>query len=437
VKGALEPMQSKPDLRAALIAVTTLFFAWGFITSMIDPLIASVRTIFSLTYTQSMLTQFAFFVAYGVMSLPGAALVSRLGYGRSVIYALLAMLVGCLIVPLATTVDHYELVLVALFVIASGITVLQVAANPLAAALGPTERSHLRLTLSQAFNSLGTVIGPYLGSTLMLRGGLFDQASATGGQASAASLRAVSLGNIDTSFLLVAGLIGALALFIWSFRRRFEVAPAPGRAQDSIAGALRSPWAVLGAGAIFLYVGAEVSVGSNLIYFLHLPDVLNVPQEQAGKLVSLYWFGAMVGRFAGSALLARVRAVRLLTVNGFAAAALCLAVSQGAGVFAAACALLIGLFNSIMFPNIFTLTLERSTASAAATSGLLCMAIVGGAVLPPATGWIADSIKGSAGLHAAFLLPMVAYALICAFGIKAGRARVVSVGEEALGGAVH
>jgi len=430
-------MQSKPDLRAALIAVTTLFFAWGFITSMIDPLIASVRTIFSLTYTQSMLTQFAFFVAYGVMSLPGAALVSRLGYGRSVIYALLAMLVGCLIVPLATTVDHYELVLVALFVIASGITVLQVAANPLAAALGPTERSHLRLTLSQAFNSLGTVIGPYLGSTLMLRGGLFDQASATGGQASAASLRAVSLGNIDTSFLLVAGLIGALALFIWSFRRRFEVAPAPGRAQDSIAGALRSPWAVLGAGAIFLYVGAEVSVGSNLIYFLHLPDVLNVPQEQAGKLVSLYWFGAMVGRFAGSALLARVRAVRLLTVNGFAAAALCLAVSQGAGVFAAACALLIGLFNSIMFPNIFTLTLERSTASAAATSGLLCMAIVGGAVLPPATGWIADSIKGSAGLHAAFLLPMVAYALICAFGIKAGRARVVSVGEEALGGAVH
>jgi len=437
VKGALEPMQSKPDLRAALIAVTTLFFAWGFITSMIDPLIASVRTIFSLTYTQSMLTQFAFFVAYGVMSLPGAALVSRLGYGRSVIYALLAMLVGCLIVPLATTVDHYELVLVALFVIASGITVLQVAANPLAAALGPTERSHLRLTLSQAFNSLGTVIGPYLGSTLMLRGGLFDQASATGGQASAASLRAVSLGNIDTSFLLVAGLIGALALFIWSFRRRFEVAPAPGRAQDSIAGALRSPWAVLGAGAIFLYVGAEVSVGSNLIYFLHLPDVLNVPQEQAGKLVSLYWFGAMVGRFAGSALLARVRAVRLLTVNGFAAAALCLAVSQGAGVFAAACALLIGLFNSIMFPNIFTLTLERSTASAAATSGLLCMAIVGGAVLPPATGWIADSIKGSAGLHAAFLLPMVAYALICAFGIKAGRARVVSVGEEALGGAAH
>src|SRR6185312_895132 len=157
------------------------------------------------------------------------------------------------------------------------------------------------------------------------------------------------------------------------------------------------------------------------------PDVLNVPQEQAGKLVSLYWFGAMVGRFAGSALLARVRAVRLLTVNGFAAAALCLAVSQGAGVFAAACALLIGLFNSIMFPNIFTLTLERSTASAAATSGLLCMAIVGGAVLPYLTGVIADSVGGLAGRHVGFLLPMAAYALICVFAVTAARARVVAV----------
>jgi FHS family L-fucose permease-like MFS transporter len=427
-------MQSKPDLRAALIAVTTLFFAWGFITSMIDPLIASVRTIFSLSYTQSMLTQFAFFFAYGVVSLPGAALVGRLGYGRSVICALVAMLVGCLIVPLATDVDHYELVLLALFVIASGITVLQVAANPLAAALGSPERSHLRLTLSQAFNSLGTVIGPYLGATLMLRGGMFEGGAAG---TAASTARAVSLHKIDIAFLLVALLIGALAVFMWSFRQRFAVAPAPAQSRDSVAAALRSPWAVLGAAAIFLYVGAEVSVGSNLIYFLHLSDVLNVSQEQAGKLVSLYWLGAMVGRFAGSALLARVRAVRLLSVNAFVAAFLCLAVSQSAGMFAAGCALAIGLFNSIMFPNIFTITLERSTASAAATSGLLCMAIVGGAVLPPVTGRIADWIKGSDGLHAAFLLPMLAYALICAFGISASRARAVPVAADALGGAAH
>src|ERR1700722_9965672 len=276
---------TKRDLSAALAAVTTLFFAWGFITSMIDPLIPSVRAVFSLTYAESMLTQFAFFLAYGVVSLPAAALVARLGYSRSVICALLAMIAGCLIVPLATKVDHYELVLLALFVIAGGITVLQVAANPLAAALGTPERSHLRLTLSQAFNSLGTVIGPYLGATLMLRGGLF--ASSTGGAAGAvdaATLRSEALRNIDTSFLLVAGLIGALALFIWSFRRQLAMATPPAQAQDSVAGALRSRWAVLGAGAIFLYVGAEVSVGSNLINFLHQSDVLDVTQERAGKL---------------------------------------------------------------------------------------------------------------------------------------------------------
>ena len=415
------------------MAVTTLFFAWGFITSMIDPLIPSVRAIFSLTYAQSMLTQFAFFLAYGVVSLPGAALVARLGYGRAVLCSLAAMLAGCLLIPFATKVDHYELVLLALFVIASGITVLQVAANPLAAALGVPQRSHLRLTLSQAFNSLGTVIGPYLGSMLMLHGGMFDSA---GGAADKAALREVSLRSIDTSFLIIAGMIGALGLFIWFFRGRFAAAPPPAHAHDSVTAALRSQWAVLGAGAIFLYVGAEVSVGSNLINFLHQADVLEATPERAGKLVSLYWLGAMVGRFAGSALLARFRAVRLLSINAFVAAVLCLAVSQGAGGFAAICALAIGLFNSIMFPNIFTLTLERSTASAAATSGLLCMAIVGGAVLPPATGYIADSIPGSAGLHASFLLPMVAYMLICAFAVRAARARVVSIGETA-GGTAH
>ena len=417
---------SKRDLAAALAAVTTLFFAWGFITSMIDPLIPSVQAIFSLTNAQSMLTQFAFFLAYGVISLPASALVGRLGYGRSVICALLVMIAGCLLVPLATQVEHYSLVLVALFVIASGITVLQVAANPLAAALGTPERSHLRLTLSQAFNSLGTVIGPYLGSMLMLHGGMFG---ASGGGANAAAQRTESLRSIDMAFLLIAVLIGVLALFVWRFRSHFAVAPAPAKEQDSAIGALSSPWAIFGSIAIFLYVGAEVSVGSNLIKFLHQPDVLDVDLEYAGELVSLYWLGAMVGRFAGSALLARVRAVRLLSINAFIAAVLCLAVSQGAGTFSAVCALAIGLFNSIMFPNIFTLTLERSTASAAATSGLLCMAIIGGAILPYFTGVIADSVGGLAGRHVGFLLPMAAYALICVFAVTAARARVIPTGD--------
>jgi FHS family L-fucose permease-like MFS transporter len=191
--------------------------------------------------------------------------------------------------------------------------------------------------------------------------------------------------------------------------------------------ALKSPWALFGAAAIFLYVGAEVSIGSVMINFLHQPTVLDVSLDRAGQLLSLYWLGAMVGRFAGSALLTRVRATLLLGIAAAVAAALCLGVSQGAGLFAAGCAIAVGLFNSIMFPTIFTITLERSTASAAATSGLLCMAIIGGAVLPQIAGRLADA----AGLHAAYLVPMAAYLAISVFALSAAKARVVEVGQTA------
>ena len=425
---------TRPDLRAAFIAVTTLFFAWGFITSMIDPLIPSVRKVFDLTNRESMLTQFAFFIAYGVMSLPGAALVVRLGYARSIQYSLLAMIVGCLIVPLATYVDHYSLVLVALFIIASGITVLQVAANPLAAALGPTARSHYRLTLSQAFNSLGTVIGPYLGSRLMLHGGLF---AAAGAATQVAGVRTASLRSIDASFLLIAVLIAVLLVFIRrSSGRLTQSAPPPAPVADSVLHALQSVWAILGAVAIFLYVGAEVSIGSVLIAFLNQPDVLGIELESAGKLVSLYWLGAMIGRFGGSALLTRMRATALLTIAAASAAVLCFTVSQQSGLLAAVCAIAVGLCNSIMFPTIFTITLERSSASAAATSGLLCVAIVGGAVLPQISGVIIDSLGDPVGRHAAFLLPMSAYVCISVFAFSASRAVVTGVQRQA-GNALH
>jgi MFS transporter, FHS family, L-fucose permease len=411
-------------LRAAFAAVTTLFFAWGFITAMIDPLIPSVRAIFNLSYTQSMLTQFAFFMSYGIVSLPGAALVARAGYGRSILIALGAMIVGCLFMPFATYVQRYELVLVALFIIGSGITVLQVAANPLAAVLGAPERSHFRLTFSQAFNSLGTVIAPYLGSMLLLRGGVF----AANGAATGAASRAASLRNIDTGFLAIAVMLALLVVFIWRFSGRLSrSAPPPAPARDSVMHALQSPWALFGAAAIFLYVGAEVSIGSVMINFLHQPTVLDVSLDRAGQLLSLYWLGAMVGRFAGSALLTRVRATLLLGIAAAVAAALCLGVSQGAGLFAAGCAIAVGLFNSIMFPTIFTITLERSTASAAATSGLLCMAIIGGAVLPQIAGRLADA----GGLHAAYLVPMAAYLAISVFALSAAKARVVEVGQTA------
>jgi FHS family L-fucose permease-like MFS transporter len=414
-------------LPAAFITVTTLFFAWGFITSMVDPLIPSVRAIFSLNYTESMLTQFAFFLAYGIMSLPAGAIVTRCGYSRSILGALLAMVAGSLIIALATRVDTYLLVLLGLFVIASGMTVLQVAANPLAASLGSAERSHFRLTLSQAFNSFGTVLGPNVGAWLMLSGGMFSGATTT---VNLAAARTDSLRNIYHSFMIVAALLVLLVAFIWSARRRLnDAAPSTvSSASAAVLHALKSPWAIYGAAAIFFYVGAEVAISSVMINFLHQDDVFGVPLERAGKLLGLfYWGGAMVGRFFGSALLTRIAASRLLSAVAIAAAAFCLIVSQSHGGLAGCVALSIGILNAIMFPTIFTLTLERSTASTAATSGLLCMAIVGGAVLPLIVGRIVDA----AGLHVAFLVPMLAYGCIALFATAAGRAQVAPAPEVA------
>jgi FHS family L-fucose permease-like MFS transporter len=404
--------------RGAFASITTLFFAWGFITASVDPLIAALKAIFGLSYSEAALTPFAFFIAYGVVSLPAAAIVRRAGYPNSIVVALAIMILGCLVIPLATHFETFAIVLVALFIIASGITILQVAANPLAAELGPPEGVHFRLTFSQAFNSLGTTIAPFLVASLLLGGGIF----AAGGMPVTAVQRAESLRHIDAAFLIIAGLIALLALFIWSMRARLTAAsPLLAAEEDgAISGALRSRWALLGAGAIFLYVGAEVSIGSYLTNFLHQQDVFAVSLRQAGRLVSLYWGGAMVGRFIGSALLRRVSAGRLLGAAAACAALLCLTVRLTPGAAAGVAALSIGLMNSIMFPVIFTLTLERSSASEAATSGLLCMAIVGGAFLP----WLAGRIADVMSLRASYLVPLVAYLAISVFGFAAARARL-------------
>ncbi|HEX6636311.1 MAG TPA: sugar MFS transporter [Steroidobacteraceae bacterium] len=409
--------------------VTTLFFMWGFITVSVDPLIAALKAIFELTYAQAMLTQFAFFMAYFVVSLPAAALIARLGNSKSIMFALGVMVLGCLIVPLATSFDTYSLVLVALFVIASGITILQVVANPLAAALGRPERSHFRLTFSQAFNSLGTFLGPLLVSGVILAGGIF---AVTHGAEVTPELRADSFRRIDLVFFAIAAALVLLALFIFAFRKLLDVTkPVDEGQRPSVATAFKSRWAVFGAMAIFLYVGAEVSIGSAMTNFLHEPDMLNVSMEEAGKMVSYYWGGAMVGRLIGSGLLFLVkqRAPWLLAAFALGAAMLCLIVSQTHGTTAAYLALSIGLFNSIMFPVIFTATLERSTAAPAATSGLLCLAIVGGAILPFIYGTIADN----AGLHAAYFLPAAAYLLIVVFAVSATKAKTYEHGTVEAG----
>lgn len=412
--------------RLAFASVTTLFFAWGFITSLIDPLVAAVKGIFSLSDFEAQLSASAFFIAYGVMSFPAAALLAKRKSVATVLVALTLMVAGCVLMLVAANVAVYGLVLLGLFVLASGITILQVAANPLAAVLGPPDRSHFRLTLSQAFNSLGTFIGPYLGALLFLKGVEINE-----GEQLDEGVRQASLLGIDAAFLWIALLIVVLALFIWSTRRLISNAtPAAQHTAERmglgtmLSEAFASRWTLLGGAAIFLYVGAEVAIGTQMALFLNSGDVLDIPLEQAGKMVSLYWGGAMLGRLLGSALLTRIPAARLLATFAAAACLICLFIAAVGGSLGGYIALGIGLFNSIMFPVIFTLTLERSTARREATSGFLCFSIVGGAAIPPLMGLV----SGATSYITAFAVPAVCYVLLLGFALAAGRASPVRQG---------
>ena len=405
----------------AFAAVTTLFFAWGFITSNNDPLIVALRAAFSLNYTEALLTQIVFFLAYGLLSLPAAWLSSRIGPVDMILGALAVMAGGCLLVTFSTNFGNFRPILGALFVLAAGFTALQVAANPLAADLGPPQRSHFRLNFAQAFNSLGVVLGVHFGSLVMLG----DPALRAGAAKMTTEARRTELlGAVDQAFLTMAGLLAALFLFFVIVRKNLT-AIAPDHRRPVPAGmfdALQSRWALFGAAAIGLYVGAEVSIGSIMINFLSQPNVLGLSFEDAGgHLANFYWGGALCGRLIGTLLLTRVRATRLLGACGVVAMALCLTVLVSGGPTAGYAALAIGFFNSIMFPTIFTITLERSGVSQSLTSGLLCLAIFGGALLPMAVGTIADSF----GLSMAFAVPLAAYAFIAVFAVAARDTRSV------------
>jgi FHS family L-fucose permease-like MFS transporter len=359
------------------------------------------------------------------------------------------MALACLIMLGAAELAVYTLVLLGLFVLASGITILQVAANPLAAALGDPEGSHFRLTLSQTFNSLGTFIGPFLGAVLFLEG-----VEVSEGTAITPEVREAALAGIDRAYFWIAGLIVLLLAFFWFSRHTVAAAAPPplaaGKGMGSlIAEAFSSRWAMLGGAAIFLYVGAEVAIGTQMALFLNSDAVWGgsdapfgvpllgpamgsdgvpgVSLQEAGKAVAFYWGGAMVGRAVGSVLLARFSAARLLALFTAIACAMCLYVVAIGGVSAGFVALAIGLFNSIMFPVIFTLTLERSSASSEATSGLLCTAIVGGAFVPLLVGALSDH----AGYVTALIAPAACYALLVLFAIAAARVPAIARAEAA------
>mgnify|MGYP001388232271 CR=1 FL=1 len=408
----------KLEVTSAFVAVTTLFFVWGFISSNNDPLIVAMRAAFQLSYSEALQIQLVSFLANGLMSLPAASLGNRLGAVNTILLALATMTTGCLSVGLALAEESYPGVLGALFVLALGITMLQVSANPLVAGLGPASSSHFRLNFAQTFNSLGVVVGVNYGAAVML-----GERVMTAGQGSIhnnAERREV-LQAVDGAFLTMAAMLTALAAFVWFQRHRIGLATgkAEALAGTSVLAALRSRWAVSGALVIGLYVGAEVSIASVMINFLHERTVMGLPLEQGGfYLANVYWGGALAGRIIGTILLTRIAAVRLLAICAGMAAFLCLMAFAEVGSVSGWAALGVGLFNSVMFPTIFSLTLERSGVSRSSTSGLLVLAISFGALLPFLVARLADT----ASLATAFAVPAVAYLAIVCFAWRADAA---------------
>ncbi len=396
-----------------LALMMAMFFAFGFCTVLVDTLIPKLKAMFSLSYAEVMLTQFCFFGAYFIVSAPAGWLLGRIGYLRGITVGLLVMAAGALGFTPAAAHGTYPGFLAALFILASGVTLVQVAANPLTAMLGHPAHAPSRLTLAQAFNSLATMVGPLFGSALILSHVTSLPDPSGVGEAALAQLRRTEAKVFELPFFGVALLLLALALVCWALRRW---APPPrAHLAGSYSRVLTNRRLVMGAVGLFTYVGAEVSIGSSIANYLMQGSVLGVAARTAGALVSIYWGLAMVGRFCGAAVLRLVPAGLLLTVCALVAGTLAVVTGLSAGVFAAATVLAIGLFNSIMFPTIFALAIETLGEDTAEASGVLCLAIVGGAVVPLLTGLAADRF----GLGHALVVPALCYIWIAAFGMSA------------------
>lgn len=398
-----------------LVVLTSLFFMWGLITSLNDILIPHLKGIFTLSYVQVMLIQFSFFGAYLVMSFPSGYLVERLGYRHGIVIGLSTAGVGCLLFYPAAGMASYPAFLAALFILAAGITLLQVAANPYVAVLGRPKTASSRLNLTQAFNSLGTTIGPFVGSLLILSaaGGAGALATAADAADEARTVQGPYLGLAVALFLIAA----AFSRFKLPEITDTHASPAASGSAGATTGH-ESVWGyrhlVLGAVAIFVYVGAEVSIGSFLVNFMAQPEIGGLPQAVAGRYLSFYWGGAMVGRFIGAAVLRKVKPGYVLAFNAAMVTALLATAMASAGWVAMWSVIAIGLFNSIMFPTIFTLAIDGLGPRTGEGSGVLCMAIVGGAIVPVVQGFAADRV----GLLPSFTIPLVCYLYIIYYGLK-------------------
>jgi FHS family L-fucose permease-like MFS transporter len=406
-----------PDLRWFVFA---LFFIFGGITSLNDIVMPKLQELFTLSHAQANLVNSAFFLAYLLFSLPAAAIVRRAGYMRTASIGLVTMTVGCLLFIPASSSATFGMFLLALFVLGAGITVVQVVANPLISLLGPARTAHSRLTFAQAFNSLGTTIFPRVGSTLIL-------GSLAGVSASALSGPALDAYRVEASRAIVHTYIGlavallVIAAVVWTRRNRLQEEQEQTGSIFHALTLLSRPRFAFGVLCIFLYVGAEVAIGSNLVVYLAQPTVWDVPHQIAGNYVPFYWGGALIGRFLGSGLLRVVSPGKVLASAGTLAILLIAYSANATGVSAGWALIAVGLANSVMFPTIFSLASEGLGKRAAEGSGVIATAIVGGAVIPPLYGSLADGFNS---LSFALILPVLCYVVIAGFGVFARRPAV-------------
>ena len=424
---------TKTNYRNAFIFLTSLFFLWGFITVLVDSLIPRIRDLFTLTYFQAGLVQFAFFGAYFVLSIPAGFLLSKIGYKKGIVLGLITMAVGCALFYPAASYRTFPVFLLAYFILAGGITILQVAANPYVAVLGSEEGASSRLNLSQAFNSLGTSIAPILGASFILSDKVKSKEEiASLGQAAKDAYLTAEAAAVQSPFIIITVMILLLAVVFMRVRLPQMLSNAP---KNGYLMLLKNKSLMLGALGIFIYVGAEVSIGSYLVNYFYDMKLTSVIKESnmlssisstllgkslsgvddygiLGSFVTFYWSGAMIGRFIGSYLTNIIKPARVLSFFAIGALALICISAQTTGLIAMISILAVGLFNSIMFPTIFSLSLEGLEDLKPQASGILCTMIVGGAIIPPMYGYLTDLY----GFKWALSLLIICYLYIYFFG---------------------
>lgn len=434
--------QTQKNYRNAFIFLTTLFFLWGFITVLVDSLIPRIRDLFTLTYFQAGLVQFAFFGAYFVLSIPAGFLLSKIGYKKGIVIGLITMAVGCALFYPAASYRTFSIFLFAYFILAGGITILQVAANPYVAVLGSEEGASSRLNLSQAFNSLGTSIAPILGASFILSDKVKSKDEiASLGQVAKDTYLSAEAAAVQSPFIIISLLIIALAVIFMRVRLPKMLSAAP---KNGYLMLLKNKSLMLGAFGIFIYVGAEVSIGSYLVNYFYDMKLTSLIKESnmlssisstllgkslsvvddygiLGSFVTFYWSGAMIGRFIGSYLTNIIKPARVLSFFAIGALALVFISAQTTGLISMISILAVGLFNSIMFPTIFSLSLEGLDDLKPQASGILCTMIVGGAIIPPMYGYLTDLY----GFKWAFSLLIICYLYIYFFGKVKFRKNIV------------